>query len=258
MKKSFVMYQSWAPLFINLKKEDAGELIQSIFAYQKEGIEPDETEYIFPMFQMIKATMKDDAEKYKETCERRAESGSKGGQAKGSKSKQKLAKIANASKSKQMLANQAESDNDSDNDSDSESEYESEYDSESENEEQVLSFSNENDCRAEAQRVIEEWNTLESLGVAPVNTISKESRRYKMLCSRIKEHGEEKVLDAICRIRASDFLLGRKTDFTITFDWFVKPNNFAKVADGNYSNKVRSGTTAEENRQAFYDKWRDV
>ena len=87
----------------------------------------------------------------------------------------------------------------------------------------------------------------------PVKTIGSDSKRYKMLCKRIADNGEENVLDAIDRIRGSDFLLGKKTDFLITFDWFVSPNNYAKVADGNYDNK-----TAQDARQAFIDKWRDV
>ena len=144
-----------------------------------------------------------------------------------------------------------------------EDEREVETDREAESEEKkeddnTLSFPKENDCRtASVQRVIDEWNKLSVLGVKQVSTIRTESSRYKMLCKRIADNGEQGVIDAINRIRGSDFLLGKKSEFLITFDWFVKPNNFAKVADGNYDNR-NSGSTAQDARQAFFDKWRDV
>jgi hypothetical protein len=35
-------------------------------------------------------------------------------------------------------------------------------------------------------------------------------------------------------IRHSDFLMGRKTDFRVSFDWVIKPTNFVKIIEGNY------------------------
>ena len=124
-KKSFVMYDSWATLLCNLPAEEAGKLIQTICRYRL-GDEVDiEDPVMHAMFQMIKTTLDADAEKYAATCERRKTSGSKGGEANASKSKQKAAiatgekqKEANASKSKQKAAIA--------------NEYDSEYDSESE------------------------------------------------------------------------------------------------------------------------------
>ena len=47
------------------------------------------------------------------------------------------------------------------------------------------------------------------------------------------------MLEAIENIKASNFLQGMNDKgWVITFDWFVKPNNFVKVLDGNYSNRV--------------------
>lgn len=100
-----------------------------------------------------------------------------------------------------------------------------------------ISLSEDNDCQTETvQRVIRAWNTLSELGVKPVSKISSTSVRYKSLIARIKQNGIDDVLKAIENIRHSDFLTGKKTDFVITFDWFVKPNNFNKVFDGNYAN----------------------
>ena len=57
--------------------------------------------------------------------------------------------------------------------------------------------------------------------------------------ARIKEYGIEEVIVAIEKIKNSDFLSGKNNrGWVITFDWFVLPNNFPKVHDGNYdSNK---------------------
>ena len=57
-----------------------------------------------------------------------------------------------------------------------------------------------------------------------------------MLRARVNEYGVDAVLQAIEKVRQSDFLKGGK-DFVITFDWFVKPNNFPKVLEGNYDNR---------------------
>ena len=90
------------------------------------------------------------------------------------------------------------------------------------------------DCRADVQRVVDAWNTL---GVAKVRKLLPETKRYKMLKARIRDYGIDAVLQAIENVRISDFLLGRKgnSQFVIPFDWFVLPNNFPKVLEGNYN-----------------------
>lgn len=102
--------------------------------------------------------------------------------------------------------------------------------------------SDESNCRADAQRVIDAWNGLPL--ESKVQRMSKDSTRSKSLGARIREYGVEKVLEAVAMINNSDFLLGRKTEFQITFDWFVKPNNFSKVISGNYNNRQHSGSSA--------------
>ena len=81
--------------------------------------------------------------------------------------------------------------------------------------------------------VVEAWN---GLGLGQVRRITGE--RERLLKARIKEYGEEGVLEAIGKIKDSDFLQGHGSKgWTITFDWFLGPRNFAKVLEGNYSNK---------------------
>ena len=85
--------------------------------------------------------------------------------------------------------------------------------------------------------LIEKWNELPD-AIAKISTMKKDTQRYKMLSQRVNEYGSDKILEAIDKIKQSSFLLGQnKSGWTITFEWFVRPNNFIKVLEGNYIDK---------------------
>lgn len=85
------------------------------------------------------------------------------------------------------------------------------------------------------QPIIDKWNEL---GLQKLISINPGTTRYKLLNARIKEYGEDKVLEAIENIKSSTFLKGQNNKgWVITFDWLVKPNNFLKVLEGNYEDK---------------------
>ena len=90
-------------------------------------------------------------------------------------------------------------------------------------------------CRTkDVRRIVECWNAL---GIGQVSKVSSDSTRGKLLRARVKDNGVDGVISAIDRIRESAFLQGQnKNGWIITFDWFLKPNNFVKVAEGNYGN----------------------
>lgn len=96
--------------------------------------------------------------------------------------------------------------------------------------------SKESVCRTgDVRRVKEAWN---SLGLSQISTISADTTRGKSLKARINQNGVETVLKAMDNIRRSSFLQGQnKSGWTITFDWFVKPNNFIKVLEGQYDDR---------------------
>lgn len=98
-------------------------------------------------------------------------------------------------------------------------------------------ISNEIVCRTkDVRRIIEYWN---SLNLQQITKITPESTRGKMLKARIREHGLDAVFTAIENIRGNSFLCGQNSrGWTITFEWFVKPNNFVKVLEGNYADHV--------------------
>ena len=102
-----------------------------------------------------------------------------------------------------------------------------------------LTFSKEKVCCADAQRVVDAWNTL---GLAKVKKLVPGSQRSQWLNKRIKDYGVDEVLRAVENVRNSKFLKGdNRNGWEITFDWFVKPNNFPKVLDGNYADRNSTG-----------------
>lgn len=104
-----------------------------------------------------------------------------------------------------------------------------------EKEKDVCITSNDVIRRTDVQQILEKWNTL---GVAKVTKLVSGTNRDKMLKARIREYGVDTILQAIDSVKQSDFLMGKNKDgWTITFDWFIRPNNFPKVLDGNYNNK---------------------
>lgn len=96
-----------------------------------------------------------------------------------------------------------------------------------------LTFSKEKVCCADTQRIVDAWNSLPS--VKPVAKLATNTKRYSMLMARIKDYGIDEVIRGIDSIKRSSFLLGdNRNGWQITFDWFVRPNNFPKVLEGNY------------------------
>lgn len=92
--------------------------------------------------------------------------------------------------------------------------------------------------KSQRQIIKDAWNSLSVYGVKPIKTISDGTQRAERLRARLREHGLDGVLEAIENIRASNFLVGKNdTGWVITFDWFILPNNFPKVHEGNYDNR---------------------
>ena len=102
-KKSFLLHIDSLDILDDLTNGQAGVLFKAIKAYQNDA--PLELDSVVKIaFSPFKNQFQRDDEKYKTTCERRALAGSKGG-------KQRVANQAIASKSKQTIANQADSKN---------------------------------------------------------------------------------------------------------------------------------------------------
>ncbi len=110
----------------------------------------------------------------------------------------------------------------------------------------ILTVSKDTVCSTDVQRIAEAWNSLSSLGIASISKITPKTNREQMLKKRIKDYGVDAILQAINNIRNSDFLQGKgKHGFIITFDWFIRPNNFPKVLEGNYDNQKGGGRSGK-------------
>ena len=84
------------------------------------------------------------------------------------------------------------------------------------------------------QLIIEKWNKL---NLQKLISIKTGTNRYKLLKSRANEYGIDSIFQAIENVSKSNFLKGQNDrGWIITFDWLIKPNNFIKVLEGNYSN----------------------
>lgn len=109
-------------------------------------------------------------------------------------------------------------------------------------------------------QIISAWNSLDK-NIPRIQTLNANTQRYNMLKARINEHGLDTVIKAIKSIDNSKFLKGYVSDFRITIDWFIKPNNFIKVLEGNYNDKKQSPryqssekSYAEEARAKRFEK----
>lgn len=107
------------------------------------------------------------------------------------------------------------------------------------------------DKKSDKDEIVEMWNSLEPYGIKPIRGISKGSKRLDMVNARLKQYTLGDIETAIDNIRNSDFLQGKVTDFVITFDWFIKPNNFIKVLEGNYDK--RSDNSSKKSGSAYID-----
>lgn len=100
----------------------------------------------------------------------------------------------------------------------------------------------------DVQCVIDAWNAI---GARKITKIVDGTDRHAWLKTRIRDYGLDSVLKAIENVKNSDFLMGRTKDgFNITFDWFIRPNNFPKVLDGNYTTVRKEETHGNDQGSA--------
>ncbi|HDK7158951.1 TPA: phage replisome organizer N-terminal domain-containing protein [Clostridium botulinum] len=85
------------------------------------------------------------------------------------------------------------------------------------------------------QSIIDKWN---SLNLNKLISINSGTTRYQMTNTRIKEYDVDSIIKAMDNIKYSSFLRGQNNrSWIIKYDWFIKPNNFIKVLEGNYTDK---------------------
>ena len=112
-------------------------------------------------------------------------------------------------------------------------------------------------CEANASLIIEAWN---SLGLAALKSIT--NMRLKLTKARIADYGLDTFIDTIISIKESPFLLGQNAKgWMITYDWLIKPSNFAKVLEGNYRPRVTQSVIQQAKKTAssnFTERKNDI
>ena len=253
-KQSFIMYKSWATLLVGLSEEEVGQIMKAVCSKEL-GQEYEITNRTAQaVFNMIAPQLDEDTAKYQAKCEKSKASANKrwGNKEECERNANASEKNANAmpTHSEKMPTHTNALPTHGDNDNDSESDNDNDTDIDTPNGVYKAS-ANADACdtrvsRSDVEAVITSWNTLPD-PVPKVAKLSVQSTRAKSLKARMSQYGFDEVMRAIENVRNSPFLLGQVKDFVITFDWFVKPNNFSKVLDGNYLGRdapsERSGTT---------------
>lgn len=89
--------------------------------------------------------------------------------------------------------------------------------------------------------IVEAWNTaLDQTQITKIKSI--DGTRRKTFLARCKEYKTDinfwKAL--FHTIEKSDFLSGRKKDWSASFDWIIRPTNLTKILEGNYQNRVQT------------------
>ena len=91
---------------------------------------------------------------------------------------------------------------------------------------------------AEMDQVVSAWNAMtEGTALKPIRKLNAARRRS--LSARLREHGLDSLLDAIQRIKKSDFCPGRTDRWTgADFDFLISDSKFLKIVEGSYDNRA--------------------
>jgi hypothetical protein len=79
-------------------------------------------------------------------------------------------------------------------------------------------------------------------------------KRKKVINARLKQHSMVEIEEVFLLAESSDFLKGANGKWKATFDWLMNENNFVKVLEGNYKNKL---TSTPLPKQTEHDRFMD-
>lgn len=241
MKASMIFYRDWYEMAKSLSDDERLMIYDAVMEYAFDGKSP-EDKFIKTATALMLSSIDRDNLKYKQTCERRREAGSKGGKARWANSNQSQM-IANDSKCQQMIASVANiADNDNDNDNGVI------YDNNN------IGLSNDNppvesgslsSSALDMKSLMDFFNTtMKNSGalIPTIRTISGPRKTHTL--ARIREYGAGAFRLMVETAAQSDFLNGRSAGgWTANYDWLIKPANFIKVIEGNYKNRQDGSRT---------------
>ena len=90
------------------------------------------------------------------------------------------------------------------------------------------------------KNLVEQWNTLENYGIKKLMTIWPHGEQAREVVSLLNEFGIESFATCVAKIKNSDYLQGLTPNrkYPIDFDWFTDPENYSKVLQGKYDNRM--------------------
>ena len=100
---------------------------------------------------------------------------------------------------------------------------------------------------SQLSRIAEAWNHLPLKKIARFT--GKRKERTEIL---LAQYPAEEIISTIYSIARSRFLLGGGANhWQIRFDWFILPENFEKVRNGNYLDEEEEETGGQQNRLGY-------
>lgn len=253
-RETFIFYRSFRDAFNALDKDVRLRMYEAVIDYGLDLIEPHFEGIEKVLWTLIRPQL--------EANNKRFENGCKGGAPIGNQNARKQPKDNRETTKKQPRNNQKQPNNNNNNNNNN-----------NENDIRTLKTSfkvssfGANDAPADPkidfEKIKGSWNdeAQKSHSLMP-KLRSMQKQRQKQIAARIREYGEEVFFDAMKKAVASDFLNGKnRRGWIASFDWFVKPTNFAKVVDGNYNDsarKVRTEKADQREQQEATDQVHDA
>lgn len=243
-RETFIFYRSFRDAFNALDKDVRLRMYEAVIDYGLDLIEPHFEGIEKVLWTLIRPQL--------EANNKRFENGCKGGAPMGNQNARKQPKDNRETTKKQPRNNQKQPNNNNNNNNNN---------NENVNDIRTLKTSfkvssfGANDAPAEPkidfEKIKGSWNdeAQKSHSLMP-KLRSMQKQRQKQIAARIREYGEEVFFDAMKKAVASDFLNGKnRRGWIASFDWFVKPTNFAKVVDGNYNDSARKVRTEKADQR---------
>lgn len=239
-RETFIFYRSFRDAFNALDKDVRLRMYEAVINYGLDLVEPHFEGIEKVLWTLIRPQL--------EANNKRFENGCKGGAPMGNQNARKQPKDNRETTKKQPRNNQKQPNNNNNNNNNN-------------NENRTLKTSfkvssfGANDAPADPEIDFEKikglWNdeAHKNHSLMPMLR-SMQKQRQKQIAARIREYGEEVFFDAMKKAVASDFLNGKnRRGWIASFDWFVKPTNFAKVVDGNYNDSARKVRTEKADQR---------
>ncbi len=105
-------------------------------------------------------------------------------------------------------------------------------------------------CQNAHQDIVDFYNS-ECKSLPPVKVLTP--KRKQTITARVREHGQEAVFEMLKKAGRSCFLAGQNKDgWVASFDWIFRPNNFVKVLEGNYDDKLSKASGGNDDNVIDY------